>query len=271
MPYGTTPYAKRFGSLKGHRIPFGAEIRYMSLDHGKAVKDAPFAEKTSSGLFIGYYLYPGGKWTGDYLVISTDHLAHADNVYNVKVVRVKDIVPAQHHAFPVKSKMISQPEDRQEDSSWFDDDDASEGGPDGPPQTNEDGDFGECSVDTEPQPPPEPDFWSMRGEFLVRHHISPRTNLYSPDINDCPFPVRWLDVHRVTDTDLDDAAEKHIEDWWDGSEGSNRALSHPWVGTTKFSILYPPLEMGWQYFGGRATRIKSSEKRRRYGPKYGLK
>ena len=31
-------------------------------------KPAPFAERTIPGLFAGYECFPGGRWSGDYLV-----------------------------------------------------------------------------------------------------------------------------------------------------------------------------------------------------------
>ena len=93
-------------------------------------------------------------------------MSHADSVFNVKVVRVKDIIPAQHHTFPVKSEMISQPEDRQDDTDWFDDDEASDSSAPAEPETDL-GDVSDGSASAEHVSPPEPDFWSMKGEYLV--------------------------------------------------------------------------------------------------------
>ena len=51
-----------------------------------------------------------------------------------------------------------------------------------------------------------------------------------------------------------------IEDYFDGTEASERALSQPWIGRTRFQILKPPLEPGWYYADGRPTRAKKGDR-----------
>ena len=66
--------------------------------------------------------------------------------------------------------------------------------------------------------------------------MGPRYELYIPNESDgCPFPIKWLDVHRKTETDLEDKVEKYIEDYWCNDENSVRRLSLPWVGLIKLS------------------------------------
>ena len=53
-------------------------------------------------------------------------------------------------------------------------------------------------------PEPEPDFWSMTSDTIVRHHRNPRTKLYVPDPADFPILTKYIDVMRWTETDLDE-------------------------------------------------------------------
>ena len=72
------------------------------------------------------------------------------------------------------------------------------------------------------------DFWSMSGNFLYGHHVEPRVKLYSPREESFPIPLKYIDVTRTTNTNLDVKQEKRIDDYWniDGS----RDLSDPWTG-----------------------------------------
>ena len=54
------------------------------------------------------------------------------------------------------------------------------------------------------------DFWSISGNFIYRHHVEPRVNLYVPKEESFPLPLRYIDVTRTTDTSLDVIiGEKH--------------------------------------------------------------
>ena len=50
-----------------------------------------------------------------------------------------------------------------------------------------------------------------------------------------PIPLKYIDVARSTDTDLDALQEKRIDDYW--NVDSNRHLSDSWKGFTKFTLL----------------------------------
>ena len=77
-------------------------------------------------------------------------------------------------------------------------------------------------------------FWSMSGSFKNRHHVEPRVKLYSPREESFPIPRKYIDVTRITHTNLDVKQEKRIDDYWniDGS----RDLSDPWTGFTQFTL-----------------------------------
>ena len=68
----------------------------------------------------------------------------------------------------------------------------------------------------------------MSGSFIYRHHVEPRVKLYSPREESFPIPLKYIDVSRITHTNLDVKLEKRIDDYWniDGS----RDLSDPWSG-----------------------------------------
>ena len=79
------------------------------------------------------------------------------------------------------------------------------------------------------------DFWSMSGNFIYRHHVEPRVKLYSPRGESFPIPLKYIDVSRTTQTNLDVMLERRIDDYCniDGS----RDLSDSWTGITQFTLL----------------------------------
>ena len=96
------------------------------------------------------------------------------------------------------------------------------------------------------------DFWSKSGNFIYRHHVEPRVELYSPREESCPVPLKIIDVTRTTHTNLDVKQEKRIDDYWniDGS----RDLSDPWTGFTQFTLLDEKGPDGYMWSGRRLTR-----------------
>ena len=96
------------------------------------------------------------------------------------------------------------------------------------------------------------DFWSMSGSFIYRHHVEPRVKLYSPREESFTIPLKYIDVSRTTQTNLDVKQEKRIDDYWniDGS----RDLSDPWTSSTQFTLLEEKPPDGYMWSGGRLTR-----------------
>ena len=82
------------------------------------------------------------------------------------------------------------------------------------------------------------DFWSIQGDFIYRHHIVPRGQLYVPKEETFPVPLKYIDVMRSTHTDLGVAQEKRIDYYWNVDE--DRSLSDSWTGFTKFTLLKEP-------------------------------
>ena len=77
------------------------------------------------------------------------------------------------------------------------------------------------------------DFWPIQGNFIYRHHIEPRVQLYVPWEESFPFPLKYIDVTRSTHTDV--AHEKRIDDYWNVVK--NRSLSDSWTGYKRFTLL----------------------------------
>ena len=79
------------------------------------------------------------------------------------------------------------------------------------------------------------DFWSMSGNLKNRHHVEPRVKLYSPSEESFSIPLKYIDVSRTTDTNLDVKLERRIDDYWNIDVA--RDLSDPWTGFTQFTLF----------------------------------
>lgn len=104
----------------------------------------------------------------------------------------------------------------------------------------------------------ERDYWSMTNDTLTRVHRTPGTELFVPEEFDpnetdhlhatsCPFPTEYLDVWRLTKTDIHEIADSEVLDFRFGEQRS-RELPDSWTGTTTFDILRPQPKKGqiWQ-------------------------
>eukprot|EP00971_Amphidinium_carterae_P293452 5826210-Amphidinium_carterae.1 len=91
---GMSPWLRRFESkdFDGELIPFGALIDFLQQPMKETIqtKQAKYAPRTVTGIFLGYFLQPGGKWKGDYLCIS---LAFLRDGQATAVQRVATITP----------------------------------------------------------------------------------------------------------------------------------------------------------------------------------
>ena len=81
------------------------------------------------------------------------------------------------------------------------------------------------------------DFGSAQGHFINRHHSEPRVQLCVLKAKEetFPIPLKYIDVTRSTQTNLNVMQEKRIDDCWNVDE--NRSLSDSWTGFTKFTLL----------------------------------
>ena len=98
------------------------------------------------------------------------------------------------------------------------------------------------------------DFWSIQGDFIYRHHNEPRVQLYVPKEKTFPIPLKYIDVTRSSDTNLDGLQEKRIDDYW--NVNVNRSLSDSWTGFTKFTLLKEKPPKGYSWSKKRLTKFK---------------
>ena len=92
----------------------------------------------------------------------------------------------------------------------------------------------------------------MSGNFIYRHHVEPRVKLYSPREESVPVPLKYIDVSRTTQTNLDVKQEKRIDDYW--NVDGLRELSDPWTVFTQFTLLEEKPPEGYMRSGRRFTR-----------------
>ena len=77
------------------------------------------------------------------------------------------------------------------------------------------------------------DKWSVVGDFLCIKHVVPRVDLFIPDETNCPFPLRFIGINRLTETSLLSDSESKIRDLWD-PDAPGIPLSGEWTGKTCF-------------------------------------
>ena len=93
---------------------------------------------------------------------------------------------------------------------------------------------------------------------MYHHHVEPRVKLYSPREESFLVPLKYIDVSRTTQTNLDVFARKPHRCFWniDGS----RDLSGSWTCFTQFTLLSetPPEGYGWS--GERLTQRQATSR-----------
>ena len=234
---------------------------------------------------MGYSQDVGVRWNGDLLLVDANILNSADDVKPVNVKRIPatqvNIVKSRNSKFqfPCRSGKISQPEEPLQERRIrpFIEDEFSEN------EVWDDMAEDEVpEVETEPtvmpdqpqdQPPPcgsnEPagddsdaleqdDVWIVGTRTVTCEHRKPREALMKPTDEDItfPIPIQYVDVMRITETDLPDKAEARIEDHW--TEPGRKVLSGPWRGRTRFTLRLPHPKPGHWYADGEEIQKKST-------------
>ena len=88
------------------------------------------------------------------------------------------------------------------------------------------------------------------------HHVVPRSKMFVPTDENCPLPIKYLDVQRRTYTDLENKAEAEVEDIW--TDVGPKELSDSCRGKTVFIILRPPAPPGHKWVAGRCTKVQET-------------
>ena len=102
-PSDLTPHQAMHGeSFAGFLVPFGAQIRYKP--QGPLAQEAQkFEDRTRLGLFMGYHMHSGNRWSGDYLVLDAEQFTNSSEGRSCHVHRVKDILPPARFTFPIRT------------------------------------------------------------------------------------------------------------------------------------------------------------------------
>ena len=95
------------------------------------------------------------------------------------------------------------------------------------------------------------DFWKMFGEFVYRHRVMPRDQLYVPKDSSFPIPSEYTDVARQTKHNLDCLAESSVDDFW--NIDGHRILIESRSGSTRFRILNNRPHPGYSWVDSRMT------------------
>ena len=123
--------------------------------------------------------------------------------------------------------------------------------------------------------------------FFYCHHLEPRVILYVPREASFPFPLRYIDVTRATNTTLEVMLESRVHDYWniegnhfDVTRDTNtsldvmlekniddhwnvdgdRELSDTWTGSTTFTVFDEKLPDGFSWSGWRLTRKQTTSR-----------
>ena len=111
MVNGTSSYFRRCGEhFAAPAIPFGCRV-FFKPSPISAQQPLKFEGDTMPGLFMGYVLDPGGKWSGEYYVVSLAafagkplHRRTPANELRVHVQRIRELLPVTQNDvfFPLR-------------------------------------------------------------------------------------------------------------------------------------------------------------------------
>jgi hypothetical protein len=98
-------YKKQLGEVfPGMRIPFGCKVFFKPSPLSKS-QPKKFEGQALPGLFFGYKLDPGGKWSGEYLVVALDAMV------KIRLHRKTPAAQLRVHVQSVEEVLDVKPED----------------------------------------------------------------------------------------------------------------------------------------------------------------
>ena len=253
---GKTPYERRFGKpFGGPVIPFGSLVEYHPIAKDQS-RIHQFGKKVLPGLFLGYALYAGGIWKGDVLIADLEELETIDasEIYSKRLNAKEVIFPKQgEFIFPIADGRIKIPWRRSRTENIHFDTAATNSRIGHVDFLGEsEGSFPQLHDSLPVAGEAMNDFWSMSGSIIHRHHVEPRVKLHSPRGESFPIPLKYIDVTRITHTNLDVKLEKRIDHYW--NIVGSRDLFDPWTGFTQFALLDEKAPDGYTWSGERLTR-----------------
>ena len=106
---GDSPWNARHGDghFKGRKLPLGCLVDFKPTPTA-AKATLKFEPKAVPGIFLGYYLSPGGKWPGDYLVASLEAVEdfRKESTGSLRVHRIKEVVVEKGASYNFPSKLV---------------------------------------------------------------------------------------------------------------------------------------------------------------------
>ena len=98
---GQTPWELRFGTpFPAACIPFGCLVHYLPTNpKDKNTGVHKFEPSARQGVFIGYHMHAGSRWSKDYLVLDLIKIRTGKPIYVYRTTRV--VVP-QTRSYPLK-------------------------------------------------------------------------------------------------------------------------------------------------------------------------
>ena len=206
-----------------------------------------FGSKVLPGKFLGHALHTGGIWKGDILVADIEELEKMDaSEILARRLNAKEVLTptnGEQIIFPIAdgavklsggdqvlrtSTLIRDRPDRGEEQGNL------QGESDGSSSTP----LQDSSLyDGEARN----DFCTISGNYIYRHHVELRVQLYVPREASFPIPLKYIHMSRATSASLDVMLEKNIDHYW--NVDGDRALSDTWTGFTRFFFF------GWKKLG----------------------
>ena len=236
-----TPHERRFGApFKDPVIPFGAMVEYHPVSAEDLSRLHQFGSKVLPSKFLGHALHAGRIWEGDILVVDIEELEKMDaSEIHAKRLNAKEVLTptnGEKIIFPIADGTVKLSGDQVLRTSTLIRDRPDRGEEQGNLQGESDG-----SSSTQLQDlslydgEAGKDFWSSSGNYIYRHHVEPRVQLYVPREASFPILLKYIDVTRATSTSLHVMLEKNIDDYW--NVDGDRELSDSWTGFTRFTKL----------------------------------
>jgi hypothetical protein len=103
---GASAYEKQLGEpFPGMRIPFGCKVFFKPSPLSKS-QPKKFEGQAVPGLFFGYKLDPGGKWSGEYLLISLDAMVTIPLHRKTPAAQLRVHVQSVEEALDVKEEDV---------------------------------------------------------------------------------------------------------------------------------------------------------------------
>ena len=300
-----TPYELRFqNKFPGPIWPFGIEVEYKPSSPVVKNQMHPFGGDLLPGIFMGYRQQCGGGYDGVMFVVDWEDMGNATTASQIQPRKIAEecVFPKMYNGkyrFPLKEGVLNQPlaptfgpkdrnrqgravewkkivdedstdvpEDEEEFEEEIEEEEPSDLASDSGGRID-DGDLEQLEDD-----PDLKDYWTLTNEVLVIHHLKPRTRLFVPSETTLPIPLEYIDVTRMTITDLD-SEEFVIEDVWYDNPDAGRQLSHRRKGRTRFNLLQPKPDPGMEWQNGRLAKIQHTTRPENVSvdewPRYGKK